>query len=114
MKSKAPEETTKLLEEAGGGAVSGSGTSGSGTWTTKLRGIVALFTAAILVTVSRVSVQALDKAIPDFQLNLMRCATAMARNITNDRILFKISESMKKCKISNYNTCNIYNIEIPY
>ena len=38
MKSKAPEETTKLLEEAGGGAVSGSGTSGSGTWTTKLRG----------------------------------------------------------------------------
>ena len=52
--------------------------------------------------------QALDKAIPDFQLNLMRYATAMVRKIMNDRILFKISESMKKCKISNYNTCNIY------
>ena len=85
MKSETPEETTELLKEDSG--VSGSGTSGSGTWTTKLRGIVALFTAAILLTVSRVSVQALDKAIPEFQLNLMRCATAM-----NDRILFEISE----------------------
>ena len=82
MKSKTPEETTKLLEE--GSSVSGSGTSGMGSWTTKLRGIVALFTAAILVTVSRVSVQALDKAIPDFKLNLMRCATAMVRKIMND------------------------------
>ena len=95
MKSKTPEETTKLLEE-GDGSVKVSGTNGSGTWTTKLRGIVALFTAAILVAVSRVSVQALDKAIPDFQLNLMRCATAMVRKITNDQILFKNSESMKK------------------
>ena len=113
MKSKTPEETTKLLEE-GGGSVNGSGTDGSGTWTTKLRGIVALFTAAILVTVSRVSVQALDKAIPDFQLNLMRCATAMVRKITIDQILFKNSESMKKYRLSDNNTCKVYNIEILY
>ena len=68
-------ERRKILNSSGKG--SGNGTSGSGTWTTKLRGILALLTVAFLVTISRISVQALNNAIPDFQLNAMRSFTAM-------------------------------------
>ena len=57
-------ENTKLLDETRGTG-NGSGISDLRTWTTRLRGILALIAAAILVTVSRVSVEALDKAIPD-------------------------------------------------
>ena len=75
MDTPTEEERRKILNYSGKG--SGNGTSGSGTWAAKPRGILALFTVAFLVTVSRVSVQALNNAIPDFQLNAMRSFTAM-------------------------------------
>ena len=75
MDTPTEEERRKILNSSGKG--SGNGTSGSGPWATKLRGILALFAVAFLVTISRVSVQALNNAIPDFQLNAMRSFTAM-------------------------------------
>ena len=78
MMDRMAEEGTKLLKDVHGKE---TGTSGSGTWTTKLRGLLALFTTAFLVTISRVSVQALNNVIPDFQLNAMRCATALVSNL---------------------------------
>ena len=67
-------EESNLLVDAG--SPNGSCPSGSGTWTTTLRAILALFTATFLITGSRVSVQALNNAIPDFQLNATRNCTA--------------------------------------
>ena len=73
MEQEAKEESNLLLDV---GTPNGSGPSGSGTWTTKLRGILALFSATFLITGSLISVQALNNAIPDFQLNTMRSSTA--------------------------------------
>ena len=72
MDKLAEEEGRKLLDTSG--ERSGNGTSG---WVTKLLGILALFTAALLGTISHVSVQALDNVIPDFQLNAMRSSIAL-------------------------------------
>ena len=79
------EEGKKLLDTSG--ESSGKGSSVSVTWVTKLLGILALFTAALLGTISHVSVQALDNAIPDFQLNAMRSVVALVS------CFFKISDS---------------------
>ena len=74
------EEGRKILDASGEG--SGNGISTSASLATKLRGILALFTVAFLETISRVSVQALNNAIPDFQLNAMRTAAALVCHYT--------------------------------
>ena len=73
MEQEAKEESNLLPDP---GTPNGSGPSGSGTWTTKLCGILALFTATFLITGSLISVQVLNNAIPDFRLNTMRRSTA--------------------------------------
>ena len=85
MDTQTEEEGRKLLE-------SGNGTSGSATLATKLRGILALLSAAFLATTSRVSVQALNNAISDFQLNAMRSATALVciQKYINSMLNFKL------------------------
>ena len=75
MDKQTEEGGRKLLETCG--EKSESGTSSSATLATKLRGVLALLTVAFLTTTSRVSVQALNNAIPDFQLNAMRSVTAL-------------------------------------
>ena len=85
MDKLAEEEGRKLLDASG--ERSGNRSGVLVTWVTKLLGILALFTAALLGTISHVSVQALDNAIPDFQLNAMRSATALVC------YFFKISDS---------------------
>ena len=73
---KRAEEEVNLLEDSCDEMPECKTTSGSRTWATTLRGILALFTVAFLATISRISVQALNKAIPHFQLNALRSATA--------------------------------------
>ena len=44
-----------------------------GIWIYKVKGIAAAFCMVILVCASKVCVQALERSIPDFELNAMRC-----------------------------------------
>ena len=100
MDKNTGKERRKILDTPDEGTE--SGTSSSATLATKLRGILALFTAAFLATTSRVSVQALNNVIPDFQLNAMRSATALVciqkRNI-NSMLNFKLQFLFYLCNI---------------
>ena len=71
------ENERTLLKESNFGYVSNDLEQIEGNPWSTLKGITTLFLCVFLTSVSQICVQALDRSVPDFELNSMRCGFAM-------------------------------------